>query len=200
MTGSVRGHCLKAHQAKAWCALHSGHMTKKQRKIEKKNIRRIARSILYNKYGINYGNSSGNHALQRYILQCRPDLKSDGYNLLREFVGLNPINPKNLPQAQTDAFLESYEWRKVRMLVLKRDGARCCCCGATPADGRVMHVDHIKPRKKFPQLALDTNNLQVLCDVCNHGKGNWDDTDWRREFSEETIGAKLRVMVKAKSA
>ena len=44
-----------------------------------------------------------------------------------------------------------------------------------------MNVDHIKPRKLFPNLALDSSNLQVLCEVCNHGKGNWDMTDWRKE-------------------
>jgi hypothetical protein len=81
----------------------------------------------------------------------------------------------------TDAFLASYEWRRVRMQVLKRDGARCACCGSTPADGVKMNVDHIKPRKLYPQLALDLSNLQVLCEVCNHGKGNWDMTDWRTD-------------------
>lgn len=53
------------------------------------------------------------------------------------------------------------------------------CCGATREDGVQIQVDHIKPRKTHPELALDINNLQVLCEVCNHGKGNWDQTDWR---------------------
>lgn len=79
----------------------------------------------------------------------------------------------------TDAFLQSYEWRKLRMEALKLHGARCQCCGATPATGAIMNVDHIKPRKLFPALALDLSNLQVLCHECNHGKGNWDQTDWR---------------------
>lgn len=96
--------------------------------------------------------------------------------------------------ARKDSFLESYEWRKVRMQVLTRDGARCACCGATRQDGRQMHVDHIKPRKLHPELALDPKNLQVLCDVCNHGKGNWDQTDWRDDFTEDAIGAKLRLV------
>lgn len=82
-------------------------------------------------------------------------------------------------QVASDQFLLTFEWRKVRMLALKRYGARCQCCGASPADGAVMNVDHIKPRKIFPNLALDVDNLQVLCHECNHGKGNWDMTDWR---------------------
>ena len=79
----------------------------------------------------------------------------------------------------SDAFLLTFEWRKLRMQALKKYGPRCMCCGATPATGAVMNVDHIKPRKKHPDLALDINNLQILCHDCNHGKGNWDQTDWR---------------------
>ena len=84
-----------------------------------------------------------------------------------------------LPPVDGDAFLRTYEWRRVRMQALKLYGTRCQCCGASPATGAVLHVDHIKPRKLYPQLALDVQNLQVLCHECNHGKGNWDMTDWR---------------------
>lgn len=80
-----------------------------------------------------------------------------------------------------DSFLGTYEWRTLRMKALKKYGAKCQCCGATPDTGAVMNVDHIKPRRIFPHLALDINNLQVLCGACNHGKGNWDMTDWRTE-------------------
>jgi 5-methylcytosine-specific restriction endonuclease McrA len=78
-----------------------------------------------------------------------------------------------------DNFLTTFEWRKVRMEAFKKYGPKCMCCGATPADGAVMNVDHIKPRKLWPSLALDVKNLQILCHDCNHGKGNWDTTDWR---------------------
>ena len=80
----------------------------------------------------------------------------------------------------SDKFLMSYEWRAMRMFVIERDGRRCRCCGATPGDGMTrINVDHIKSRRDHPELALDPNNLQVLCSVCNHGKGNWSQTDWR---------------------
>jgi len=81
----------------------------------------------------------------------------------------------------SDAFLSSYEWRKLRMEALIKYGRKCMCCGATPETGAVMNVDHIKPRKLYPELSLKINNLQILCHDCNHGKGNWNETDWRNK-------------------
>lgn len=83
-----------------------------------------------------------------------------------------------------DNFYESRAWRELRYKVLKRDGRRCACCGATPLDGVSVHVDHIKPRSKFPQLQLDASNLQVLCSDCNIGKSNKDATNWRAKMAE----------------
>lgn len=93
---------------------------------------------------------------------------------------VKPAAPTSaLPFEATDAFLQSYQWRKARMQALITHGARCQCCGASPATGAVMNVDHIKPRKTHPELALEQSNLQVLCNECNHGKGNWSQADWR---------------------
>jgi len=85
----------------------------------------------------------------------------------------------------SDAFLSSFEWRALRMMALKKHGPVCQCCGASPKTGAVMNVDHIKPRRFFPELALDLDNLQILCHECNQGKGSWDSTDWRPEEGEE---------------
>jgi 5-methylcytosine-specific restriction endonuclease McrA len=77
-------------------------------------------------------------------------------------------------------FYQSEEWRRLRYQALL--GAQGCCiaCGNRAAPGRSLHVDHIKPRSKFPELALSLSNLQVLCEDCNFGKGAIDQTDWRR--------------------
>lgn len=80
---------------------------------------------------------------------------------------------------KSDDFLQSYEWRKIRYDALKLNDGRCELCGRSKKDGIILNVDHIKPRKTHPQLALTLSNLQVLCGECNHGKGNRDSTDWR---------------------
>lgn len=79
----------------------------------------------------------------------------------------------------SNIFLESYRWKQLRYDAIKKYGNSCQCCGASVKTGAVLNVDHIKPRKLFPQLALDIDNLQILCSECNQGKGNRDQTDWR---------------------
>lgn len=97
-----------------------------------------------------------------------------------------PSKAKTPPTAAVkDEFYKSWEWRRVRMEALKEHGRACQCCGATPgmkdATGNPVRlcVDHIKPLSKFWHLRLDRSNLQILCDECNMGKGNWDQTDFR---------------------
>jgi 5-methylcytosine-specific restriction endonuclease McrA len=79
-------------------------------------------------------------------------------------------------------FLASQEWIELRYRVLRESDGRCCLCGRGAADGAKLNVDHIKPRRTHPSLALVRSNLQVLCSLCNRGKGNRSD-DWRRSPS-----------------
>ncbi len=79
----------------------------------------------------------------------------------------------------SNAFFASQEWIELRYLVLRQGDGRCCLCGRGAADGAKLNVDHIKPRRTHPSLALTRSNLQVLCSLCNRGKGNRTD-DWRR--------------------
>lgn len=58
--------------------------------------------------------------------------------------------------------------QRQRFGILKRDGYRCCLCGATAASGATLEVDHKVP------VALggsnDNSNLWALCFDCNRGK------------------------------
>lgn len=76
-------------------------------------------------------------------------------------------------------FYSSQKWFNLRREAFEKYGSSCQCCGRSPLNGAVMHVDHIKPRSKFPELALDINNLQILCDQCNLGKSDTSETKWR---------------------
>jgi len=81
----------------------------------------------------------------------------------------------NLPGSK---FYNTPEWRQLRYAAIVKYGNRCICCGSSPKNGRIIHVDHIKPRSIYPERALDINNLQILCEHCNIGKSNIDETNW----------------------
>lgn len=86
------------------------------------------------------------------------------------------VRSKGLERIYSKSFHTSRKWQELRYKVFKKYGKICMCCNSS--DGR-MHVDHIKPRSKYPELALNMSNLQVLCEACNLGKSNKDETDWR---------------------
>lgn len=100
---------------------------------------------------------------------------------LREYVralinGPGPRKAKRPEKGERVKFLDSQEWLTLRYQILLRYGRQCMCCGTSEGE---IHVDHIKPRSKYPELALDPENLQVLCRACNLGKLAWDETDFR---------------------
>lgn len=62
-------------------------------------------------------------------------------------------------------------WR-LRFLVMRRDGFKCCICGRNPAasHGLVLELDHIIPWSKGGETVMD--NLQTLCQEDNGGKSD----------------------------
>jgi len=118
--------------------------------------------------------------------QPMPKTRRRQWVMVREFADAVPqardhhiVAGQSSVDVTSREFLLTYAWRKLRMEVLIARGRRCECCGARPDDGVRIHVDHIKPRRLYPELAMVRSNLQILCEACNHGKGNWDETDWR---------------------
>lgn len=79
-------------------------------------------------------------------------------------------------KAKVNNFYRTREWQRLRYEALQKYGRKCMCCGESQSS---LHVDHIKPRAKYPELELAISNLQVLCEDCNMGKGAWDETDFR---------------------
>ncbi|MDD5009587.1 MAG: HNH endonuclease [Syntrophorhabdaceae bacterium] len=58
--------------------------------------------------------------------------------------------------------------QKTRYLVKERDGFRCVLCGANPATGALLEIDHIIPRCDGGSNKLE--NLRTVCYDCNMGK------------------------------
>lgn len=68
-------------------------------------------------------------------------------------------------------FYNSPEWGIIREQIIREQGRFCQECGREIKDDFDLTVDHIKPRSKFPEFALDASNLRVLCRSCNSTKG-----------------------------
>lgn len=81
-------------------------------------------------------------------------------------------------------FYQSREWRRLRYQVLMHYGRQCQCCNAKD---KPLHVDHIKPVSKYPELKLEITNLQILCEDCNIGKSNLDESDFRDERTKLNV-------------
>jgi 5-methylcytosine-specific restriction endonuclease McrA len=123
---------------------------------------------------------------------CAPPghLKKKTVYLTHSEMALPPAERKRLRQIRRqerlsskekyNAFYVSAEWRELRYKVLRRFDFTCLACGRKPP-AVVLHVDHIKPRIKYPELELAMSNLQVLCADCNVGKKHYFEDDLRPE-------------------
>jgi len=92
---------------------------------------------------------------------------------------INEISRKSSLKRQNrepHPFYDSQPWRKLRFKALELYTHKCMCCGA---ENTIIHVDHIKPRSKYPHLELDFDNLQILCESCNLGKMADSEHDFR---------------------
>ncbi|BAU13047.1 unknown protein [Leptolyngbya sp. NIES-3755] len=78
------------------------------------------------------------------------------------------------------------DWKQWRAKQLERQNWRCNCCNQLMELGQTVYlangdfllqpnhptVDHVLPKSLFPKLALDKQNLIMLCWTCNAKKGN----------------------------
>ena len=81
------------------------------------------------------------------------------------------VNRVDRQQQEYERFYLTADWRYVRQQVIERDGTICRRCREQIQDLNEVTVDHVKPRSKYPELALVVSNLQVLCRRCNSSKG-----------------------------
>jgi len=92
---------------------------------------------------------------------------------------------EKVSQTSNVDFYSSREWRELRYRVLRKYDAKCMLCGYD-GQSKHIHVDHIKPRSKFPELSLEFSNMQILCRDCNLGKSNKFSDDFRSKEDNST--------------
>jgi 5-methylcytosine-specific restriction endonuclease McrA len=100
--------------------------------------------------------------------------------VIKHWTGIDTKKPKRKSVCKPNRSVEtsfylSPEWCSLRTIALKLYGRRCMKCGSK----ELIHVDHIRPISKFPDLKLSLTNLQVLCKGCNEEKSNIHCTDYR---------------------
>ena len=69
-------------------------------------------------------------------------------------------------KAKHQRALGTGQWKKLRLMVLARDGYTCYACG-----GEAKEVDHLWPRAKGGDT-FDPLNCAAICRGCNLAKGD----------------------------
>lgn len=109
--------------------------------------------------------------------ELNEDNGSEDWSEYRDIGKNNYIHDK-YKQLENTNFHYSKEWLELRTRVLNYYGRICMKCADT--DG-IMQVDHIIPRIESKKLALEFDNMQVLCRTCNMKKST-DTVDYRLHF------------------
>lgn len=78
------------------------------------------------------------------------------------------VDPMAYRPGMGSEFYQTREWKELRYEVLKESDGKCAQCGS---EKKPLQVDHKLPRSKFPHLELVKSNMQILCEICNIGKG-----------------------------
>jgi|GEM_PF-3960560 len=88
-------------------------------------------------------------------------------------------DPKRINNPEFQKLFKTYwTWWQIRGEVLRYSPRICAACGCALSWRKRLHVDHIKPRSKYPELRYLKANLQILCISCNLAKSDYDGDDW----------------------
>lgn len=71
-----------------------------------------------------------------------------------------------------DAFYNHYNQDDVKERLKKMYKSLCCYCESRIGVVEFGHIEHRKPKKKFPENTYNWDNLHLACTRCNTKKGN----------------------------
>jgi hypothetical protein len=113
-----------------------------------------------------------------------------------EYAGVEGVlSEGEVPYSTTLEFYNSRGWKRCRYGFLREWRSLCdpvCMCCRVSEQTKLLNVDRILPLKNNWFLRYDWNNLQVLCEDCNIGKGSTDTTDFRPAHFKTHIAEVVR--------
>ena len=80
------------------------------------------------------------------------------------------LKNKNEPRKRFNRWRDSEEGKSWKKSQYEKTKGCCHHCQQHFTIGNLV-IDHIKPIKDFPELAVDPQNFQLLCHDCNQKKG-----------------------------
>lgn len=77
-----------------------------------------------------------------------------------------------------DSFYDKYQKEDVKKELKRMYKELCCYCEGTIGEVEFGHIEHRKPKRKYPRLTFNWDNLHLSCTACNQNKGNhYDETN-----------------------
>jgi uncharacterized protein (TIGR02646 family) len=103
-----------------------------------------------------------------------PSLRKNRAQWTRDLLqAIAQANQKNTKVAET--YYDKYKQRDVRDALMTIYSGFCCYCEARIGVVAFEHIEHRRPKKKFPQDTFNWRNLHLACPKCNQAKGEkWD--------------------------
>lgn len=71
-----------------------------------------------------------------------------------------------------DSIVSRYNHHEVKSSLIKETNGKCMYCESKVDHVAYLHIDHIKPKSRAPELTFEYSNMGVACPVCNQEKSN----------------------------
>lgn len=71
-----------------------------------------------------------------------------------------------------DSLYDKYKHEEVKDTLKEMYKELCCYCESSIGVVEFGHIEHRKPKRKYPRFTFDWENLHLSCTACNINKGN----------------------------
>lgn len=89
---------------------------------------------------------------------------SDKYLTAKQNYSLQPTSDNKKKQERAET---KYRHKDIKDAVIEMFKGKCAYCESKITHVDYGHIEHFRPKKKYPQLCFDWNNMLLACGVCN---------------------------------